>query len=106
METRMQDAGFGKKYKLPVIDDVICGTAVIMERFCGKPGCRCLKGHKHRSVYISRYHKGAGRMVYIPKENEKHVLRLVKNYRVLKAAMRKASEENVLRFAAGRKTRI
>lgn len=99
----MRDADFRKERKLPAIDDVICGTAVIMERFCGKPGCRCLRGHKHKSVYISWYYKGRGRMAYIPKKNEKNALRLVNNYRILKAAMHKASEANMLRFAAGRK---
>lgn len=99
----MGDADFGKKRGLPGIDDVIYGTAVVMERVCGKDGCRCLQGHKHRSIYISQYHRGAGRMVYIPKRNEKSVLRLVKNYRILKSAMRKASEVNMARFTAGRK---
>ena len=42
-------------------------------------------------------------MVYIPKGNEKSVLRLVKNYRILKSAMRKASEVNMARFTASRK---
>lgn len=99
----MGDADSGKKRGLPAIDDVICATAVIMKRFCGKNGCRCLRGHKHRSVYLSQYYKGAGRMVYIPKRNERIVLDMVKNYRILKTAMRKASEANMVRFTAGRK---
>ena len=99
----MSDAESGGRRRLPGIDAVICGTAVVMERACGKEGCRCLRGHKHKSVYISQYHKGAGRMVYIPRGNEKSVLRLVKNYRILKSAMRKASEINMARFTAGRK---
>lgn len=94
----MSDADSGKKRGLPGIGDIICGTAVVMKRACGKEGCRCLRGHKHKSIYISQYHKGAGRMVYIPKGNEKSVLRLVKNYRILKSAMRKASEVNMARF--------
>lgn len=93
----------GKKRRLPAIDDVIRGSAVIMERACGSSSCRCLKGHKHRSLYISQYHKGASRMVYIPKTNEKKVLRLVDNYRMLKAAIYKASELNLRRFVTGAK---
>lgn len=99
----MSKARTDKKRRLPAIDDVIRGSAVIMERVCGSKSCRCLKGHKHRSLYVSQYHKGAPRMVYIPKANENKVLRLVDNYRVLKSAIYKASELNLSRFTAVKK---
>lgn len=99
----MGEASSMGRRKLPRIDDVICGSVVVMERVCGKVGCRCLKGHKHRSLYVSQYYKGAPRMVYIPKKNEKAVLRLVTNYRVLKFAMHKASELNIGSFTVDRK---
>jgi hypothetical protein len=99
----MGEVGHMERRKLPRVDDVICGSVVVMERACGKVGCRCLKGHKHRSLYVSQYHKGAPRMVYIPKKNEKAVLRLVSNYRALKFAMHKASELNIDSFTAGKK---
>ena len=89
-----------KRNLLPTIDDVIRGSAVIMERVCGSSSCRCLKGHKHRSLYVSQYHNGSPRMVYIPKEHEKKVLKLVGNYRTLKSAIHKASELNLNRFTA------
>jgi hypothetical protein len=89
--------------RLPAIDDVIRGSAVIMERVCGSPSCRCLKGHKHRSLYVSQYHKGSPRMVYIPKENERKVLKMVDNYHKLKRAIYKASELNLGRFTASAK---
>ena len=89
-----------KMSRLPAIDDVIRGSAVIMERVCGSPSCRCLRGNKHRSLYVSQYHKGSPRMVYIPKVNEKKVLKMVDNYRRLKIAIYKASELNLGRFTA------
>jgi hypothetical protein len=93
----------GKRRRLPAIDDIIRGSAVVMERVCGKPTCRCLKGHKHRSLYISQYHEGGQRMVYIPRANETKVLGLIRNYRIIKSAIHKASELNLARLAAGRK---
>ena len=92
-----------KTNRLPAINDVIRGSAVIMERACGSSSCRCLKGHKHRSLYVSQYHRGANRMVYIPKAREKKVLRLIRNYRMIKSAINKASELNLAGFTAGRK---
>ncbi len=99
----MNKPRLNKKRKLPAIDDVIRGSAVVMERVCGSESCRCLKGHKHRSLYISQYHKGSPRMVYIPKTNESKVLKLVDNYRILKKAIYKASESNIGRLTAGAK---
>ena len=99
----MNKSTLSKKRRLPAADDVIRGSAVIMERVCGSESCRCMRGHKHRSLYISQYHKGSPRMVYIPKANERKVLRLVNNYRVLKRAIYKASELNIGRFTAGAK---
>ena len=92
-----------KRSRLPDIDDVIRGSSVIMERVCGSKSCRCLKGHKHRSLYVSQYHKGSPRMVYIPKAHEKKVLDLIRNYRMIKSAIHKASELNLARFIAGGK---
>lgn len=94
-----------KRSRLPAISDVIRGSSVIMKRVCGSESCLCLKGQKHRSLYISQYHKGSPRMVYIPKANERKVLRLVDNYRILKAAIYKASELNLGRLTAGAKER-
>ena len=99
----MNKARRRKRIRLPAVDDVIRGSSVIMERVCGSASCRCLKGHKHRSLYISQYHKGSPRMVYIPKANEKKVLRMVGNYRILKAAIYKASELNLRQFTADAK---
>lgn len=99
----MSNANHIERARLPCINDVIRGSIVAMERACGKKNCRCLKGRKHKSLYISQYHKGAGRMVYIPKANEEKVLRLVKNYQLLKSVIHKASELNIGRFTAGSK---
>ena len=101
----MNKARRRKRIRLPAIDDVIRGSAIIMERVCGSSSCRCLKGHKHRSLYVSQYHKGSPRMVYIPKAHEKEVLELIRNYRLIKSAIHKASELNLTRFTARQKER-
>jgi hypothetical protein len=92
-----------KSHRLPAINDVIRGSAVVMERVCGSSSCRCLKGHKHRSLYVSQYHKAGPRMIYIPKANEKKVLTCIQNYRIIKSAMHKASVLNLSGFTAGGK---
>lgn len=101
----MRNARSRKTRRLPALGTIIRGSAVYMERVCGKPTCRCVKGHKHRSLYISQYHNGGQRMVYVPKADEKKVLGLIRNYQTIKSAIHTASELNLARLAAGRKKR-
>ena len=54
--------------------EIIRGSAVFLNRLCGKPNCRCVKGHKHRSLYLSRSKKGKTTMTYISKEREEKIL--------------------------------
>lgn len=61
--------------------DVICGSVVSMARTCGKAGCRCARGEKHVSLYLSTKLEGERRMVYIPPELEDEVRARVAAYR-------------------------
>ena len=77
------------------IEDVVRGALVTVDRFCGKTNCRCRRGQKHRSVYLSQYHKSGSRMIYIPKDSEEKVRQLVRNYKKLKASLDKVSDINI-----------
>lgn len=77
------------------IEDVMRGSLVMMKRVCGKPNCRCLKGYKHKSLYLSQYHKGFPRMIYIPKRAEVATRRMIRNYRKLKVILHKISDANI-----------
>jgi hypothetical protein len=61
--------------------ELICGSVVSMARTCGKKGCRCQKGEKHVSLYLSIKLEGKRRLVYIPAELEAEVSRRVAAYR-------------------------
>ena len=98
------DAGnsLKKRYKLyrqiPKITESIRGSLVIMERYCGKPNCRCRKGHKHKAVYLSQSHKGKTRMVYIPEIMKEKVREYVQNYHRIRSALNKISDINIKLF--------
>jgi hypothetical protein len=53
--------------------EIIRGSLVVMKRVCGKSNCKCQKGHKHTSLYLSRSCKGKTSMIYIPRKNEAKV---------------------------------
>ena len=68
--------------KLPKkADPLVRGCLVVMNRVCGRDNCRCLKGHKHRSLYLSRSFKGKVKMVYVPRHAEEKVKKGILNYK-------------------------
>ena len=88
------------KRQTPNLEKILRGSVVVVKRYCGKPSCRCLKGHKHRALYVSRVHKGKPRLVYIPERSEKEARLLIKNYRKVKAVMEKISQLNLQRLTS------
>ena len=81
--------------KIPPIEEILRGSIVVVKRYCGKANCRCLKGHKHLSMYISQSNKGESRLIYIPQRSENEVRRLIRNYRALKSVMEEISRINM-----------
>ncbi|MFH1753959.1 MAG: DUF6788 family protein [Candidatus Omnitrophota bacterium] len=79
----------------PKIAKIMKGSIVIVKRYCGKPNCRCRRGFKHRSLYVSLTDKGKQRLVYIPRRSEEKTRRLIANYRDLKTVVEKISRLNV-----------
>jgi hypothetical protein len=55
------------------------GSLVSMARTCGKPGCRCQQGEKHKSLYLAVRLDNRRRMIYVPPAMEDSVRRWVEN---------------------------
>lgn len=81
--------------EIPKIENILRGSIVVVERYCGKPNCRCVKGFKHRSLYLSQSNNGESRLVYIPKRSEKQTRQFIRNYQLLKGIMEKISRVNM-----------
>jgi hypothetical protein len=77
------------------VQEVMRGAIVIMNRSCGKASCRCQKGFKHSSMYVSQSYNGKTRMIYIPKRSQAAVRRFISNYLKLKIVMNKISDVNI-----------
>ena len=74
---------------------VIRGTLVLMKRVCGNKRCRCTRGQKHESWYISQSHKGVTRMIYVPGQSEEKVRQCVQNYQDIKNLLDELSKINL-----------
>lgn len=75
--------------------DIIKGSPVNLKHTCGKKGCKCYKGEKHVSLYISRSRKGKTVMTYIPKSKEKYVMDCVKRCKTILNKLEQFSERTI-----------
>ena len=88
--------------KLPrKADPLIRGCLVTMIRVCGRSNCRCARGHKHRSLYLSQSIHGKLKMIYIPKEAEAAMREGVSNYRRAKVLLNRLSKIHIRRLKRG-----
>ena len=67
------------------------GTIITMSRVCGNPNCRCARGERHVSLYLSRSEGGKPKLLFIPKRYEKMVKEWVDNNRKIKKLMEEVS---------------
>jgi hypothetical protein len=87
--------------QMPKVEECIRGSLVVMNRFCGKPSCRCQKGRKHKSIYLSQSHKGKTRMLYLPRKAEANAHQYVKNYQKIRGILNSLSDINIKLLKAG-----
>lgn len=59
---------------------------------CGKSGCRCAQGERHRAVYLVSSLKGKKRQVFVPPDLEGEVRRWVENYHATTGLLEQVSE--------------
>jgi hypothetical protein len=79
-------------------EDLLRGSLVEMLRTCGKSGCRCQQGDKHRALYLSIKSGGKRSMVYIPQDLEQTVREWVENAKELDQLLHLISEHCFQQF--------
>jgi hypothetical protein len=70
----------------------IRGSLLERHRVCGKPNCRCARGHKHKSLYLVLSKQGRSQQLYVPMQWEAAVRQWVQNYHNVRDLMEKISE--------------
>jgi len=76
----------------------IVGSLVQMKRACGKANCKCTKGAKHVSWYLSIRHKGKRKMICIPRQWERDVIDGINTYREITKHMDTISQASLERI--------
>jgi hypothetical protein len=59
---------------------------------CGKPGCRCAAGERHRAFYLVCNVRGKRRQLFIPAGLEEEARQWVDNYQAAMELLEKLSE--------------
>jgi hypothetical protein len=73
-------------------------SLVSMARACGKKNCKCAKGQKHVSLYLSTRVGKSRKMIYVPTELERHARVLVENFRAVEELIEEMSQASLKRF--------
>jgi hypothetical protein len=84
---------------------IIRGTLMKAGRICGRKGCRCSKGLKHISSYISQSKEGKTNWVYVPQRLEEIARQWIKNYREARELLETLSSECLRRLSKEKKQR-
>lgn len=83
-----------------LIDDglLLKASLVTMARTCGKPKCKCTRGHKHVSLYLALRHRNRRKMIYVPRALEDAVGHWVETYRQVEQCLDDISAACLERF--------
>ncbi len=65
---------------------MVKGSMVTLARRCGKAGCKCNRGEKHKSQYLSISDGGKTRMIYLKPGMEMKVGEAAERYRRFRSA--------------------
>jgi hypothetical protein len=83
---------------------LLMGSLVTMTRTCGNPRCKCARGKKHVSLYLSVRTGNKRKMIYIPPKWEKTICSWVETYQEMKQLTDEISKASLDRFFREKKT--
>jgi hypothetical protein len=79
---------------------LVAGSLVIMNRRCGKEGCRCKKSprNRHRALCVSVRMGSRRRLLYVPEEWEDRITEWVSRYHDVRGLLMEISNSFVRRL--------
>ena len=78
--------------KLSTIGPFIKGSLVKIPHTCGNKNCRCARGEKHQSYYLTYKVKQKTKTIYVPVDLVKEVEKWTKEYKHIKELMEEVTE--------------
>jgi len=68
------------------------GTPVTRNIKCGKSNCKCAKGDRHVTLYISRSKNGKSQVVLVPRTKWDEIKEMVQNYKEMQSLVEVVSD--------------
>ena len=91
---RMSDS---RVRRLQAHGPVLAASLVTIAKHCGRAGCHCQSGAKHRGHYLTYKEKGKTRTVYVPVDLIGEVQQWIGEHRRLKHVMQELSQLTLAR---------
>jgi len=83
--------------------EFVRGNLTLMRHTCGKPTCRCARGEKHESWYLSYSEGGRKRMVSVPREWLARIREWIASHRKAKGCLESLSAAGLRRLREGKR---
>lgn len=75
---------------------ILIATLAEVGKVCGKPGCRCRRGFKHRSCQLTFQDEGKTRAMYVPVDFREEVRSWIEEYHKLQRLLREISRLSLM----------
>ena len=72
------------------------GSVVFRNMKCGKPNCKCTRGHPHFFLCVTYKEEGKTQTVYVDKNRHGQALMWSRNYKKFKALLQEHSKINLV----------
>ena len=72
-------------------EGILKGSLTLRKHTCGKSNCKCARGFKHKSLYLTGKSKSRVEQLYIPKDKEKLARQWARNYSTVQELLEKIS---------------
>jgi len=80
----------------------LCGSLVVLNRVCGKKGCKCSRGELHPGLCVALRVREKRKMIYVPQALEATARRWVNTYQKAWHLMEEISRASLERFLKGK----
>ena len=71
---------------------ILRGNLTVLRNTCGRPNCRCARGERHQSLYVSQSYRGRRRARCVPRSLHCSVRQWVNRYQQIQQLLEQLSE--------------
>ena len=82
--------------KVALTKPILIASLAEIDKVCGKPNCRCLRGFKHHACHLTFTDRGKTRALYVPVDFKDEVRSWIEEHHKLQRLLREISELSLM----------